>query len=389
MKKKLFVIKAGLGNQIQQTHIYLDLVDYYGGVDIAVYEESKELSVYFKQIAEWTGNRCMWFYYKKGKPIFWNDSKYDGVISCLNVPYEGIPVLYQSAGTHVGNEIDWYERIYHHLPLKKGNHLPLNWQNIRGDDMPENIPAYDALICNGSVNKFNWIRKRYQNWDKVAQKLNDGLWRVGCVGLGNEYVYPADDLTGQGLLRTMDMISKCKLLLSNDTGLYHFASAIGIPCIVVFTATSIEKNYNPDFHKKTIVFHPELECFPCQEKTWGQGKNWTACANWNCSEFKPNLLIKCAEKILAGKRWKHRINSVKACRIKHAPIFKVKDNISKSKRSELTIETMISIKRGEQPKTWKYIPDNLIDRMWYEDNLYVVKMKNGRCWKWPREAVRG
>ena len=384
--KILFCVKAGIGNQIQQTHIYFDLLYHYGEVDVAVYEYGENHSIYFKEIARATGNRGMWFDLKKGKPIWWNDRTYDGVISCLSVPFKGIPVIFQQTGEHIGNEVAYYENIYRDTDISKGEHLPLDWSDIRGDMMNKNIPEYDVLICNGSVNSYDWIRKRYQRHNEIIEKLQS-RYSVGCVGLANEYVYPADDLTEQGLMRTFDIISKCRLLISNDTGLMHFASVIGVPCIALFTATNLVKNINREFHKNTVIFKPDVECFPCQGINWCQTERWKMCGNWHCGEYESKNIVEIAEAMLLGIKVPKE--NIGVCFSKVVPVIeRFTPDIKQQKIiSETAIESALRYsKKGhiEKPDDWRYIPEKLIDRMWFENGCYVVRLKSGRIWRWEK-----
>lgn len=68
------------------------------------------------------------------------------------------------------------------------------------------------------------------------------------------------------LHETIDLLSQCKALVSNDSGLLHIASALHIPVIGIYGPTA------PDFappltpHHAIITAIPKLSCQPCKQR---------------------------------------------------------------------------------------------------------------------------
>lgn len=74
--------------------------------------------------------------------------------------------------------------------------------------------------------------------------------------------HPMVDLTGKtGLREAMSLIGRCRLFISNDSGLMHVAAALGVPTVAIFGST------NPATTSPTganhIIVHRDVACSPC------------------------------------------------------------------------------------------------------------------------------
>ena len=75
-------------------------------------------------------------------------------------------------------------------------------------------------------------------------------------------------LNGTGNLSLMDsaaLLSRCRLLISNDSGLMHMATALRVPVVVVFGPTVQEFGFYPFQARAEVVSEP-LSCRPCSTK---------------------------------------------------------------------------------------------------------------------------
>ncbi|MBU2614859.1 MAG: lipopolysaccharide heptosyltransferase II [Elusimicrobiota bacterium] len=80
--------------------------------------------------------------------------------------------------------------------------------------------------------------------------------------LNTEYI----DLTGKTDLRTAcAVISRCKLVVGNDTALIHIAAALGVPVIGLYGATD-PAQVGPYGEKNTVIIN-KLSCWPCGIKS--------------------------------------------------------------------------------------------------------------------------
>lgn len=159
---------------------------------------------------------------------------------------------------------------------------------------------YDIVISNGYNPSHNgyWKIKSYPYYTDVARLLGK-KYRVCSIGTRQEYVKGTFNETGLSLLDSLGIIKNSRLLISNDSGMYHCANALEVPNIVIFTATSVLKNYDKRFHRyATVIGRDDLACRPCQRK--GGGCGWEKCKTWECRNIKPEVIVKKTEELLNG-----------------------------------------------------------------------------------------
>ena len=108
------------------------------------------------------------------------------------------------------------------------------------------------------------------------------------VGSTREYIEGSVNKTKMDLLDTLGIIANSKVFVGNDSGLYHCANALEVPSVVIFTATSVIKNYDDRFHKySSIVARDDLACrVDCQlNKAWIK-----ECSVWKCRDIDPDVV---------------------------------------------------------------------------------------------------
>jgi len=184
------------------------------------------------------------------------------------------------------SEVDTYMDIARDLGAKEEDLLWYGKCNYKEAD-----EKYDVVIHNGYKRDPNldWSVKSYPYYREVV-KLLKGL-RICSVGAKNEYIEGTENRTGLDLLDSLGIIKNCKVFLGNDSGLYHCANALGVKNVVIFTATSIDKNYDKRFHKySTLVYRNDLDCRPCQGN-----RGWKKCKTWECREIHPQAIVNAIE----------------------------------------------------------------------------------------------
>jgi heptosyltransferase-2 len=83
--------------------------------------------------------------------------------------------------------------------------------------------------------------------------------RAVAEGIGGDCV----DLAGHTSLKeSCEVLKRCCLLICNDSGVQHLASAVGTPCISVFSSHDMPGKWNP-YGPENVVLRKEVECHTC------------------------------------------------------------------------------------------------------------------------------
>jgi hypothetical protein len=163
--------------------------------------------------------------------------------------------------------------------------------------------VFDIVIANGfnkTISPTDWAVKAYPHFAAVVAAVPN--LRIATVGLPDEHIPGTINRTGIGLGQTFGLIKAASLFISNDTGLYHAAAALGTPSIVLFTMTDTGKNYDRVFHRHTRILSRGLPCQPCQltgHKIWLKNKAW---CGWECQQIPPQDVVAAIKKAAMGKR---------------------------------------------------------------------------------------
>ncbi len=151
---------------------------------------------------------------------------------------------------------------------------------------------FDIVFCNGynkTRNLTDWEAKTYPHWPDVVAAFPD--LKMATVGLPDEYIPGTTNRTGIGLAKTFALLRSARLVVANDTGLYHAAAAMGVPTLALFTMTDTTKNHDAIFHKTASIIRVGLPCQPCQLKApkfWL--KNKPVCG-WACRDIPSTRVV--------------------------------------------------------------------------------------------------
>jgi heptosyltransferase-2 len=111
------------------------------------------------------------------------------------------------------------------------------------------------------INKFNeLINKLYYENDDI---------KIVLFGGPDEYEYSKQIKNNRiinfvskfDLITSSELIKKCSVFVSNDSGLMHIAAAQSVPVIAIFGPTIISKNR--PYSEKSKVVSLNLDCQPC------------------------------------------------------------------------------------------------------------------------------
>jgi len=120
-----------------------------------------------------------------------------------------------------------------------------------------------------------WLPDRFaESTERLCRTLSDAGRRpavvvIGAKGeepLGQEIAArltaPSAMLTGATTIRQlMAVIKRCSLLVTNDTGPMHVASALGVPVVAIFGPTDW-RTTSPSGPEHALLRHP-VDCAPC------------------------------------------------------------------------------------------------------------------------------
>ncbi|MBI4727086.1 glycosyltransferase family 9 protein, partial [candidate division TA06 bacterium] len=119
----------------------------------------------------------------------------------------------------------------------------------------------------------HWSTKRWTGYSELVTKLKTVNYEIVIVG-DNDDKDVADniikvsrtrgtDLCGQlDLAQLAYVLSKAKLLVTNDTGAMHIAEAAGTSALAIFGPTVKQFGFAP-WRKESRVIETDLDCRPC------------------------------------------------------------------------------------------------------------------------------
>ncbi len=158
-------------------------------------------------------------------------------------------------------------------------------------------------ICPGSKHYTKMWNADY--FTELANNLLSIGYEVAIIGgssdktitdkILNSNRYFLDFTTKNNLLETADNLSKCKLVVCNDSGLMHLASAVQIPLIAIFGSTVREFGFTPYKCTNLVLENNLLNCRPCSHI----GKSRCPKKHFKCMlEIKPEFVLNKIEEML-------------------------------------------------------------------------------------------
>jgi len=145
-----------------------------------------------------------------------------------------------------------------------------------------------------------WERKKYPRMGEVAKKiealgyvpmligtqadrdsLGEGLVGIDCMGKTSIELLP-------------DLLAGCAFIIGTDSGAAHLGASLGIPTVMIYTATSPVKG-EPVGRRFRKIYRP-LPCSPCQST-----KAWQKCSDWICRDIEPDDIVEAALEMLGAQ----------------------------------------------------------------------------------------
>ncbi|UXI01453.1 lipopolysaccharide heptosyltransferase II [Photobacterium sp. TY1-4] len=105
------------------------------------------------------------------------------------------------------------------------------------------------------------IKAGFQVWLFGSQK-DQAVTNDIVSQLAPEHRQHCANLAGQTqLVEAIDLLAKCRIVLSNDSGLMHIAAAVGTKIVALYGSTS--PDYTPPLAEQVAILHTDIECRPC------------------------------------------------------------------------------------------------------------------------------
>lgn len=127
----------------------------------------------------------------------------------------------------------------------------------------------------GSAQGMNFRRWPLERFVQLAEALRSRLGTVSVVLTGTEaereliglfireYSGPCADASALGSIeRTIAVLRRCGLLVSNDTGVMHLGAAMGLPTVGLF-GPNTPRHWAPIGPRATYVYDTAEPCSPC------------------------------------------------------------------------------------------------------------------------------
>lgn len=104
-----------------------------------------------------------------------------------------------------------------------------------------------------------------EHWDELTNQLSLAGYDWVCIGRDDVPLFSNNerDLTNRtGLRQTCAVLERADVLVTNDSGPMHLASAVGTPVVAMFGPTAPAWGFYPA-GAKDIILERELPCRPC------------------------------------------------------------------------------------------------------------------------------
>jgi len=166
------------------------------------------------------------------------------------------------------------------LPKDKGNYLPFSKNIVNNDKI-------SIAIAPGAYHTTKrWLPEKFAELTKVLKKqYNTEIVIIGgisdvditrkIIDLSGEDII--DKSSSDSIISTSEIIDKCNILITNDTGLMHIAAARQVPVVAIFGSTVKEFGFTP-FRVNHVVVDKDIPCRPCTHI----GRNTCPKGHFNC-----------------------------------------------------------------------------------------------------------
>ncbi|MCA2005266.1 MAG: glycosyltransferase family 9 protein [Ignavibacterium sp.] len=180
-------------------------------------------------------------------------------------------------------------------------------QNVRSkiDSFLNEIAANNLIaLAPGSI----WATKRYpvEKWINIAQHFSEKNYTVILIG-GNDDEQLCNSISENcnqnvinaagrfSIVESINLLSRCKLLISNDSAPTHFGMSAGIKVLTIYCSTIPDFGFYPYLKESRFISYDALSCKPCGI----HGHKECPLTHFNCgNKLSEKEVIKLAEELL-------------------------------------------------------------------------------------------
>ncbi|MCZ6853348.1 MAG: lipopolysaccharide heptosyltransferase II [Gammaproteobacteria bacterium] len=173
--------------------------------------------------------------------------------------------------------------------------LTVDEQNAAGkmSELGLNVKIPVTVLCPGAefgITK-RWPAEHYAEVARHVVSLGHQVWLIGspkdmkvCRAIENLVPNGLTNLAGKtSLLDAVDLLAQAERVVTNDSGLMHIASALGIRVVAIFGSTT--PDFTPPLGREAQVVRNNLPCSPCFQRECPLG-------HMNClNELTPRQVI--------------------------------------------------------------------------------------------------
>lgn len=174
----------------------------------------------------------------------------------------------------------------------------------------DRTPRWDVAIVAGCKPGSLWARKTYPWMCKVAGLMHRLGRRVVWLGQPDDApqggrLWGENRLGRYSLAQLPDALAGCRVVIGTDSGPTHLASSLGVPVVVLYTATSTTKG-DPVGRPAIKLRVESLTCSPCQATA-----RWHQCSDWQCRSIPVSAVMDAAGRLLGeGKdTWRKQMQA--------------------------------------------------------------------------------
>jgi tetratricopeptide (TPR) repeat protein len=125
-------------------------------------------------------------------------------------------------------------------------------------------PAETLIGLHAGSKSERWLSKRWPYFAELSARLRARGLRVASFGTTDEYVEGTENRTGGTIEDMCRSMLDCSHLVSNDSGVMHIASALGMPALALFAPTDAMTHL--PLRSATTGLMLEKNCAPCEVK---------------------------------------------------------------------------------------------------------------------------